>query len=57
MQPRHRVLVTGGEAFLGLNIASALLAEGAEVTLLVRSGAEDRLGVLANREALPGYRR
>lgn len=49
MQPRHRVLVTGGEAFLGLNIASALLAEGAEVTLLVRSGAEDRLGVLANR--------
>jgi len=43
------VLVTGGGTFLGDNIASALLAEGAEVTLLVRHGTEDRLGPLAQR--------
>ena len=43
------VLVTGGGTFLGDNIASALLAEGAEVTLLVRPGTEDRLGPLAQR--------
>ena len=43
------VLVTGGGTFLGDNIASALLAEGAEVTLLVRAGTEDRLGPLAHR--------
>lgn len=45
----RRVVVTGGGTFLGDNIASALLAEGAEVTLLVRPGAEDRLGPLAQR--------
>lgn len=44
-----RILVTGGGTFLGDNIAAALLAEGAEVTLLVRPGAEDRLGPLAQR--------
>jgi len=44
-----RVLVTGGGSFLGDNIAAALLAEGAEVTLLVRPGAEDKLGPLAQR--------
>lgn len=43
------ILVTGGGTFLGDNIASALLAEGADVTLLVRPGAEDRLGPLAQR--------
>lgn len=43
------VLVTGGGTFLGDNIASALLAEGAEVTLLVRAGTEERLGILAQR--------
>jgi uncharacterized protein YbjT (DUF2867 family) len=43
------VLVTGGGTFLGDNIAAALLAEGVEVTLLVRPGAEDRLGPLAQR--------
>lgn len=43
------VLVTGGGTFLGDNIASALLAEGAEVTLLVRHGTEERLGPLAQR--------
>lgn len=45
----HRVLVTGGGTFLGTSIAAALLAEGAEVTILVRPGAEGRLGALANR--------
>lgn len=41
------ILVTGGGTFLGDNIASALLAEGASVSLLVRPGAEDKLGPLA----------
>ncbi len=45
----RRVLVTGGGTFLGDNIAAALLAEGAEVTLLVRPGAEDKLGGLGQR--------
>ncbi len=44
-----RVLVTGGGTFLGDNIAAALLAEGADVTLLVRPGAEDNLGPLRQR--------
>ncbi|MBC7811160.1 MAG: NAD(P)H-binding protein [Burkholderiales bacterium] len=44
-----RVLVTGGGTFLGDSIASALIAAGAEVTLLVRPGAEDKLGALAGR--------
>ncbi len=39
--------MTGGGTFLGDNIATALLAEGAQVSLLVRPGAEDRLGALA----------
>jgi uncharacterized protein YbjT (DUF2867 family) len=45
----RRILVTGGGTFLGDNIAAALLAEGAQVTLLVRPGAEDKLGPLAGR--------
>lgn len=45
----RRVLVTGGGTFLGDNITAALLAEGAEVTLLVRPGAEEKLGPLAQR--------
>lgn len=49
MADKKRVLVTGGGTFLGDNIAAALLAEGAEVTLLVRPGTEDKLGVLARR--------
>ena len=44
-----RVLVTGGGTFLGDSIASALIAEGAEVTLLVRAGLEDQLGILGQR--------
>jgi uncharacterized protein YbjT (DUF2867 family) len=45
----RRVLVTGGGTFLGDSIAAALLAEGVEVSLLVRPGAEDKLGPLAQR--------
>lgn len=47
--PKRRILVTGGGTFLGDHIAAALLAEGAEVTLLVRPGAEAKLGGLAQR--------
>ena len=46
---KRRVLVTGGGTFLGNYIAAALLAEGADVTLLVRADAEDKLGPLAER--------
>lgn len=49
MTAKRRVLVTGGGTFLGDSIASALLAEGVDVTLLVRPGAEDKLGSLAQR--------
>jgi uncharacterized protein YbjT (DUF2867 family) len=49
MAGKGRVLVTGGGTLLGDAIASALLAEGAEVVLFVRPGMEDRLGALANR--------
>ncbi len=49
MAEKKRVLVTGGGTFLGDAIAAALLAEGAEVTLLVRTGAEGKLGGLAQR--------
>jgi uncharacterized protein YbjT (DUF2867 family) len=44
-----RVLITGGDTSLGIHIASALLAAGAEVTLLVSEGHEARLGGLAKR--------
>lgn len=43
------ILVTGGGTFLGDNIAAALLAEGSKVSLLVRPGAEDKLGPLAQQ--------
>jgi uncharacterized protein YbjT (DUF2867 family) len=49
MVGNRRVLVTGGGTFLGDSIAAALLAEGVEVSLLVRPGAEDKLGPLAQR--------
>lgn len=49
MQSEKRVLVTGGGTFVGDAIASALVAEGADVTLLVRPGREERLGLLAER--------
>ena len=41
------ILVTGGGTFLGDNVASALLAEGAAVSLLARPDSEDKLGPLA----------
>lgn len=45
----RRVLITGGSTCTGMSIAAALLAEGAEVTLLVRPDTEQRLGALAQR--------
>lgn len=44
-----RVLVTGGGTFVGDMIALALLEQGIDVTLLVRPGAEDRVGALRQR--------
>jgi uncharacterized protein YbjT (DUF2867 family) len=44
----NRVAITGGDTYLGLQLASALLAEGAEVTLLLREGKEKSLGDLAS---------
>ena len=49
---RPRILVTGGGTLLGDAVAAALLAEGAEVTLMLRPGAEDRLGGLSQRVRL-----
>lgn len=49
---RPRILVTGGGTLLGDAVAAALLAEGADVTLLVRPGAEDRLTALGQRARL-----
>jgi uncharacterized protein YbjT (DUF2867 family) len=46
----RRVLVTGG-TFLGDQIAAALLGEGAEVTMLLRAEAVERLGPLRARVA------
>lgn len=43
------ILVTGGGTFLGDHIASALLASGAKVSLLVRPDSEDKLGPLAQQ--------
>lgn len=46
---KTRVLVTGGGTFLGDYIAAMLLAEGAEVSLLVRPDIEAKIGTLAQR--------
>ncbi len=43
---RNRILVTGGGTFIGNHIAAALLAEDADVRLMVRPGAEGLLGGL-----------
>jgi uncharacterized protein YbjT (DUF2867 family) len=43
---RDRILVTGGGTFIGNQITGALLAEGANVRVLVRPGAEPLLGHL-----------
>jgi len=45
----NRVLITGGGTYLGINLASALLAEGIEVSLIIREGNENRLGLLESR--------
>jgi len=45
----QRILVTGGGTFIGNYIASALLAEGADVTLIVRPSLKGGIGVLAQR--------
>lgn len=42
----NRVLITGGGTYIGIHLASALLAEGVEVSLIVREGNEKRLGFL-----------
>ncbi len=46
---RPRILVTGGGTLIGDAVAAALLAEGADVTLLVRPGADEHVGALAQR--------
>lgn len=46
---KNHVLITGGGTYLGLNLASALLAEGIEVSLIIREGNEKRLGFLESR--------
>lgn len=43
---RERILVIGGGTFVGKQVAAALLAEGATVTLVVRPGAAAKLGPL-----------
>lgn len=43
-----RALITGGGTFVGDKIALALLEQGVDVTLLIRPGAEVRLGALRN---------
>ncbi len=45
----RRVFVTGGTGFLGYRVVRSLLEEDAEVTALVRPGAEEKLGVLRGR--------
>ena len=46
---KNRVLITGGGTYLGINLASALIAEGAEVTLILREDNVKRLGALESR--------
>lgn len=48
-EKQKRVLITGGGTFLGINLASALLSEGLEVSLIIRQGNEQRLGLLESR--------
>ncbi|MCS6836698.1 MAG: NAD(P)H-binding protein [Anaerolineae bacterium] len=47
-----RILITGGATPLGMNIAAALLDEGAQVSLIVRPGSESRLGALLGQTQL-----
>ncbi|MHB8627851.1 MAG: NAD-dependent epimerase/dehydratase family protein [Aggregatilineales bacterium] len=51
----RRILITGGTGFLGFRVVRALLDENADVTMIGRPGAEDRLGALRERVRwLPG---
>jgi nucleoside-diphosphate-sugar epimerase len=45
----RRILITGGTGFLGFQVVRALLDEDADVTVIGRPGAEDRLGALRER--------
>lgn len=44
-----RVLVTGGTGFLGFRVVAALLEAGADVTVMVRPGQEEKLQTLGDR--------
>jgi nucleoside-diphosphate-sugar epimerase len=46
---RKRVFVTGGTGFLGYRVVRALLEQDAEVTAVVKPGADDKLGTLRGR--------
>jgi len=47
-----KILITGGATPLGMNIAAALLDEGAQVSLMLRPGTEIRLGALLEQVQL-----
>jgi len=47
--PIKRVFVTGGTGFLGYRVVRALLEQGAEATVLIRPGSEEKLGALRGR--------
>jgi uncharacterized protein YbjT (DUF2867 family) len=47
--PIKRVFVTGGTGFLGYRVVRALLEQGAEVTVLIKLGSEEKLGALRGR--------
>ncbi|MEP7286819.1 MAG: NAD(P)H-binding protein [Chloroflexota bacterium] len=44
-----RVFVTGGTGFLGYRVVRALLEQGADVTVMVRPGSEEKLGTLRGK--------
>lgn len=48
-RPSQRILLVGGGTYLGINITSALLAEGVDVSLIIRDDHVQRLGMLASR--------
>ena len=47
--PNKRVFVSGGTGFLGYRVVRALLEQGAEVTVLIKPGSQDKLGILRGR--------
>jgi uncharacterized protein YbjT (DUF2867 family) len=48
-EKRNQILITGGDTILGMSIAAALVTEGASVTVIIREGAEVKLGKLADK--------